>query len=238
MQGTLAAVAALVLLVSVFGLSLASRIPLHLLQLVVGVALLLLGLSWLRKAASRAAGLRPLRDEAAAFDRLAGRLAGGRRPGRRFDAVAFVVAFKGVFLEGLEVAIIAITFGVAAGQLWVALSSAGAAVAGVAVLGVVVHRPLARVPENAMKLGVGLALSSFGTFWVVEGLGVEWPGSEFAVLYIAVAFSLVAFVAVRMLARSADERRAQTPEPDDRSGRRAGVRSSPAAGENGQREDA
>ena len=235
LQGTLAAVAALIVLVSVFGVSLASRIPLHVLQFVVGLALLLFGLSWLRKAVARAVGRRPLRDEPAAFDRLVGRLASEHRPRRQFDSVAFVAAFKGVFLEGLEVTIIAITFGAAARQLWVAFASAGVAVAGVAVLGMIVQRPLARVPENAMKLGVGLVLSSFGTFWVVEGLGVGWPGSELAVLYIAAAYSMASLVAVRLLARPNGEPQRSVPkrtrglESGDRSGRRAGVGGSPAA---------
>jgi uncharacterized membrane protein len=192
----------LVLLVAVFGTSLATMVPLNLLQFVVGLGLLLFGLSWLRKAISRAAGVRPHRDEAAAFERLVGRLKIGRGPVGRFDAVAYVAAFKGVFLEGLEAAIIAITFGAAAQRLWVAFASAGVVVAVVALLGVIVHRPLVRVPENAMKLGVGVLLSSFGTYWVVEGLGGEWPGSELAVAYVAAAYSVATFLIVRLLARS------------------------------------
>jgi uncharacterized membrane protein len=201
LEGASAAIVLLVLLVAVFGTSLATAVPLHLLQFVVGLGLLLFGLQWLRKAVARAAGRRPKRDEEAAFDRLVGRLAGGRRQGKDFDSVAFALAFKGVFLEGLEVAIIAITFGAAAQQLWVAFASAGVATVGVIVLGVIVHRPLSRVPENAMKLGVGLLLSSFGTFWVVEGLGVEWPGSELAVLYITVVYSVAALATIRLLSR-------------------------------------
>lgn len=201
LQGALLAIVILVTLVVVFGTSLATAVPLHLLQFVVGLGLLLFGLQWLRKAIARAAGLRPHRDEAAAFDQLVGRMADGRLGGRR-DHVAFAAAFKGVFLEGLEAAIIAITFGAAAQQLWVAFASAGSAVVGVALLGVIVHRPLSRVPENAMKLGVGLLLSSFGTFWVVEGLGLEWPGSEFAVMYIVAAYSVVTFLVVRLMSRS------------------------------------
>lgn len=203
LRGASAAIVVLVLLVAVFGTSLATAVPLHLLQFVMGLGLLLFGLQWLRKAVSRAAGRRPHRDEEAAFDRLVGRLAGGRRQGHDFDSVAFALAFKGVFLEGLEAAIIAITFGAAAQRLWVAFASAGVATVGVILLGLIVHRPLSRVPENAMKLGVGLLLSSFGTFWVVEGLGGEWPGSELAVLYITAAYSVAAFVVVRLLVRLA-----------------------------------
>jgi uncharacterized membrane protein len=170
------------------------------LQFVVGVGLLIFGLSWLRKAVLRAAGLKPYRNEAAAYDGLVDRLTDDHGRAQTFDAVAFAAAFKGVFLEGLEAAIIAITFGVAAQRLWVAFASAGVAVAGVAIIGVVVHRPLSRVPENAMKLGVGVLLSCFGTFWATEGLGVAWPGSELAVLYLAAVYSAVTFLLVRLLA--------------------------------------
>jgi Ca2+/H+ antiporter, TMEM165/GDT1 family len=245
LQGAVSALAALVLLVVISGVSLATTVPLHLLQFVVGVGLLLFGLSWLRKAVLRAAELKPYRDEAAAYDGLVGRLTGDYRArAGTFDAVAFTAAFKGVFLEGLEAAIIVITFGVAAQQLWVAFVSAGVAFAGVAVLGLIVHRPLSRVPENAMKLGVGILLSSFGTFWVVEGLGVEWPGSELAVLYIAAAYSMASLAAVRLLTRPAREFQRSVPKrsrglkPGDPSGRRAGAGGSPAAGEDGWREDA
>ena len=179
LQGASVAVAVLILLVTLFGAAVATEVPLGLLRLVVGLSLLILGLSWLRKAAARAAGRRPHRDESAAFNRLVGRLTNGHRSGRRLvvDPIAFVAAFKGVFLEGLEAAVIVITFGAAARQLPVAFASAGAAVVAIALLGAIVHRPLTRIPENTLKLGVGLLLSSFGTFWVVEGLGIEWPGS-------------------------------------------------------------
>src|SRR3954453_17393719 len=114
LQGALVAIAILVILVAVFGISLATAMPLHLLQFVVGIALLLFGLQWLRKAVARAAGRRPPRDGIVAFERLAKSMAqDDRHPGFRGDPVAFAAAFKGVFLEGLEAAIIAITFGAA-----------------------------------------------------------------------------------------------------------------------------
>jgi uncharacterized membrane protein len=202
LQGAATAGAILTLLVALFGTALA-KVPLDPLRLVIGIALLLFGLQWLRKAIARAAGRRPPRDESAAFERLVGRLT-GNHPGRRLDPIAFVAAFKGVFLEGLEAAIIAITFGATARQLPTALISAGAAVAFVALLGTIVHRPLTRVPENLLKLGVGVLLSSFGTFWIVESLGGEWPGSDFAVLYVAAAYSAATFLIIRLLARSTE----------------------------------
>jgi uncharacterized membrane protein len=202
LQGASVAIAVLVVLVALFGATLATEVPLRPLRLVVGLGLLVFGLQWLRKAVARAAGRRPHRDESAAFDRLAGRLMSDRRSGRKLDPVAFVAAFKGVFLEGLEVAIIVITFGASARQLSIAFASAGAAVVGVALLGAILHRPLTRVPENALKLGVGLLLSSFGTFWIVEGLGIEWPGSDLAILVIAATYSVATLLIVRLLVRS------------------------------------
>jgi uncharacterized membrane protein len=203
LQGALAAVAILVLLVALFGSTLATEVPLSLLRLIAGLGLLAFGLQWLRKAVERAAGRRPYRDEATAFNRLVGRLTSGHRLGRRLDTVAFIAAFKGVFLEGLEAAIIVVTFGAAAGQLPVAFASAGAAVVSVALLGVIIHRPLTRIPENTLKLGVGLLLSSFGTFWVVEGLGAEWPGSDLAILGIAATYLLVTLLIIWLLSHSA-----------------------------------
>ncbi|MDQ3864278.1 MAG: hypothetical protein M3317_12435 [Actinomycetota bacterium] len=216
LQGALAALVALIVLVAIFGTSLATEVPLHLLQFAVGLGLLILGLSWLRKAVARASGLRPHRDEAAAFERLVERVVSDRRAGHRRDAVAWIAAFKGVFLEGLEAAIIATTFGAAARQMPVAFLSAGAAVALVAIVGVIVHRPLSRIPENALKLGVGLLLSSFGTFWIVEGLGGEWPGSELAVLYIAAAYAAAAFLIVRLVIHSTAAMNAGPGSDDDR----------------------
>jgi uncharacterized membrane protein len=204
LQGAALAALVLILLIALFGTALATAVPLGALRLVVGLALLVFGLQWLRKAVARAAGRRPPRDEAAVFDRIVGRLWDSSCSGRRLDPAAFVAAFKGVLLEGLEAAIIAITFGATARQLPTALISAGAAVAFVALLGTIVHRPLTRVPENLLKLGVGVLLSSFGTFWIVESLGGEWPGSDFAVLYVAAAYSAATFLVIRLLARSTE----------------------------------
>ena len=199
LQGVVVALAALILLIALFGSTLATVVPLGLLRLIVGFGLLVFGLQWLRKAIERAAGRRPHRDEAATFDRLLGTLSRGAAKERQLDAVAFTAAFKGVFLEGLEAAIIVVTFGATANQLPVAYASGGVALVSVALLGVIVHRPLTRIPENTLKLGVGLLLSSFGTFWLVEGLGVEWPGSELAILGITAAYLLLTLLIIRLL---------------------------------------
>ena len=203
LHGAVVALAALILLIALFGSTLATVVPLGLLRIIVGFGLLIFGLLWLRKAIERAAGRRPHRDEAATFDRLLGRMSSDAVSERQLDAVAFAAAFKGVFLEGLEAAIIIITLGATAGQLPVAYGSGGVALVSVALLGAIVHRPLTRIPENTLKLGVGLLLSSFGTFWLVEGLGVEWPGSELAILGITAAYLVVTLLIIRLLSHSA-----------------------------------
>ena len=213
--GTVAAVAALAGATAVFGYALTRWLPESALQLGIGTLLLIFGLQWLRKAILRSAGLKALHDEEATFreEQAAARAAAADN---RFgvDAFGFVVAFKGVFLEGLEVVFIVITFGLNAGS--VPLAAAGAAAAALLVVGagVVVHRPLAQVPENTIKFVVGLLLTTFGTFWATEGLGVfapdseplEWPGGEVALLVVLAAWTAFALIAVRLLRRSGSRR--------------------------------
>lgn len=202
MAGTVAALAVLGLVIAAFG-QLLALVPLHLLQLVIGVLLLLFGLGWLRKAALRTAGIVPLHDEAAIYAR---ETAGLRREGVSPGASAWLggmVAFKAVLLEGLEVAFIVIAAG-AGGHL--AQAATGAALACVLVLGVgvVVHRPLTRVPENALKFVVGVMLSAFGVFWTGEGLGIEWPGNDLALLPFAAVFHAAGLLAAALARRLKD----------------------------------
>jgi uncharacterized membrane protein len=220
-RSTLAGVGAALLALTVAtvaaGYALASWLPEALLQLVIGTLLLIFGLQWLRKAVLRAAGLKAHNDEDATYRE---ELEAGRRAGheQRFglDWFGFVVAFKGVFLEGLEIVFIVITFGLNADD--VAAAAAGAAIAGVVVLGIgaVAHRPLANVPQNTIKFAVGLLLSTFGTFWAVEGLGVfaadgeslDWPGGDAALVVLLALWVTFAWSAVRLLrptARAAAE---------------------------------
>jgi len=201
LQGTGAATAALVLAVAIFGTALATQVPLQLLHLLIGLALLVVGLHWLRKAVARAAGLRAHRNEAISFDRAVRRLSESAPSDRPFDPIAFVASFKGVFIEGMEAAVVVITLGATAHQLPVTVVSAGVALGVVGCLGVILHRPLTRVPENALKLTVGLLLSSFGTFWVVEGFGREWPGADLAIPVIGAIYTGLAFGVIRLLAR-------------------------------------
>jgi uncharacterized membrane protein len=198
--GAGAATLALVVLIGALGPAISS-VPIDTLRLAVGALLLIFGLQWLRKAILRASGYKPLRDEAAAFERERAE-AGEAGPAdrRSIDWYSFTVAFKGVFLEGVEVAFIVISFG-AAQHNGVATAAAAAAVALVIVLaaGVLVRAPLSRVPENTLKFVVGLLLSTFGTFWAAEGAGVSWPGEDAALLAILGLLLAASLTAVRLL---------------------------------------
>jgi len=201
--GTAAAVLVLAVLVGAFGTAIAVLVPIDVLRVVVGGFLLIYGLQWLTKAILRAAGARASHDEAAIYAREVATLRDERPVARDgMDWVSFTVAFKGVLLEGLEVAFIVVTFGASAGMLGPAVG--GAAAAGVLVLAAaaLLRRPLTSVPENAMKFGVGLMLVTFGTFWAGEGIGVEWPAEDASILlllagYLALSLGAVWLVRVR-----------------------------------------
>ena len=203
--GAGAAAVALAVLIAALG-PLISNVPIGTLRVVVGALLLVFGLQWLRKAILRASGYKALHDEAAAFEKeraQAGQAATGAP--RSLDWYSFTVAFKGVFLEGLEVAFIVVTFG-AAKSNGVAIAAAAAASAFVVVVavGAAVRAPLSRVPENALKFVVGLLLTSFGTFWSGEGAGVSWPGGDAALLGILAVMVVTSLVAVRLLSHERD----------------------------------
>jgi uncharacterized membrane protein len=197
--GVAAGLAVLAAMIAVLGPAL-TAIPIDALRLLVGALLLVFGLQWLRKAILRASGYMARRDEAATFEReRAVAQARSKEVRAGVDWYAFTLAFKGVVLEGLEVAFIVITFGAAAHNLWLAAAGAAAALVLVLLVGVSVRAPLSRVPENALKFAVGLLLSSFGTFWAAEGAGVVWPGSDAAILGILAVYGAVSFAYVRML---------------------------------------
>lgn len=203
--GTIAALAVLGLTVALLG-PLLDRVPLHLLQLVIGVLLLLFGMGWLRKAILRAAGVIPLHDEDAIFAAERAELieAAGRRRAS-LGWIAGLAAFKAVLLEGLEVVFIVVAVGAGRGLLWPAALGALAACLAVLAIGAMVHRPLARVPENTLKFGVGVMLSAFGVFWTGEGLGIDWPGGDLALLVFAVLFLGTALATAALLRRQAVE---------------------------------
>jgi uncharacterized membrane protein len=199
LAGTFAGLAVLVVLVVVLG-PLFTTIPVHLLQILVGILLLLFGMRWLRKAILRAAHFIALHDEDKAFADESNLLqAEARAHARGADFIAALAAFKGVMLEGVEVVFIVIAVGAGHGLLLPASLGALGACALVLVIGLVVHRPLASVPENTLKLAVGIMLSAFGTFWTGEGLGIDWPGADLAIPGFAVAFLILAFCAIALL---------------------------------------
>lgn len=203
--GVLAAIATLPIITLALGYALVTLIPESLFQLVIGSLLLIFGLQWLRKAILRASGLKSLHDEDATFraEREAA-LAAGEQTRFGLDWFAFVVTFKAMFLEGLEVVFIVITFGLTADAVGPAAVAAALAFVVVVVIGALVHRPLARIPENTLKFAVGILLTTFGTYWSLEGLGffaagresLAWPGGDWAlpgllVFWVALSLSLV-----------------------------------------------
>jgi uncharacterized membrane protein len=188
-----------------------TAIPLHWLRLFVGGLLLVFGLQWLRKSILRASGYKALHDETEIFQKQVAqaRDATRVRRGAVEDWYSFTLSFKGVVLEGLEVVFIALTFGSNQHDVPLAAIAAGSAVALVAVLGVLVRAPLARVPENTMKFVVGIMLTGFGMFWGAEGAGAVWPGSDAALLVLVPTIAVLALALVGLLRR---QRRTRNPD--------------------------
>ena len=177
-------------------------IPIGTLRLVVGGLLLVFGLQWLRKAILRASGWRAVRDEDAVFARERAEAANAPHVERAgLDWYAFTVSFKGVLLEGLEVAFIVLTFGSTQGSIPLAALGAGAAIVLVVLAGILVREPLGRVPENTLAFAVGVMLTTFGIFWGAEGAGVEWPGGDAALLGVLAFVSLISLGFVTTLRR-------------------------------------
>ena len=199
--GAAAAIVVLGALVALLGLTIATLVPIGLLRLLVGAVLIVFGLQWLTKAILTAAGARASRDETASFGRQVAALADEPPvPTGGIDWISFTVAFKGVLLEGLEVVFIVVTLGAAGGQLGPAIMGAGFAGAGVLAIGAVLRQPLARLPENTLKFGVGLMLVSFGTFWAGEGIGVIWPGDDLSIVLLVVGYLAASVLAMRTVA--------------------------------------
>jgi uncharacterized membrane protein len=186
-------------LVAALGPALTS-LPIDVLRVGVGGLLLVFGLQWLRKAILRAGGLKALHDEAAAFAQEAESARNAGRPAG-FDPYSFTIAFKGVFLEGLEVAFIVLTFGANQHRIPLAAGAAAVAIGLVAAAGIAIRAPLARVPENTMKFAVGVMLTSFGTFWGAEGAGASWPGADAALLVIVPVLLVISLGFVALIRR-------------------------------------
>jgi uncharacterized membrane protein len=173
---------------------------------VVGALLLVFGLQWLRKAILRASGFKALHDEDAAFAQEVRAAETAPRELRAgLDWYAFTLSFKGVFLEGMEVAFIVLTFGSTQGSIPLAAAGAVVALVIVAAVGVAARAPLARVPENTLKFAVGTMLTTFGTFWAAEGAGATWPGHDAAILGVLAFVILWSLALVALLRRRRGE---------------------------------
>jgi uncharacterized membrane protein len=200
--GSVAALAVLLVLILALGAALSS-IPLRAVQLVVGTLLLLFGLRWLRKAMLRSAGVIPLHDENAAYAAHRELLGQARQPRGRHDTFALLATFKITLLEGLEVVFIIVAVAAGGAHLWIPASlGALAALLLVGALGVLLHRPLSHVPENTLKFGVGVLLTSFGSFWVGEGIDVRWPGDDWSLLGLIGGYLLIALLSVTLCRRA------------------------------------
>ncbi|WP_127360253.1 COG4280 domain-containing protein [Actinacidiphila soli] len=200
MIGVVAALLTLAVVVAALGPAI-SRIPIGAMQLVIGGLLLVFGLQWLRKAILRASGYKALHDEDKIYQQQVAAAKAAGTESRAFvtDWYGFTLAYKGVFLEGLEVAFIVVTFGSVQGQIPEASLGAIAAVVLVVVVGLLIKAPLAKVPENTMKFVVGILLSSFGIFWGAEGAGAHWPGADVSLLVIIPAVLVVSLAYVALL---------------------------------------
>jgi uncharacterized membrane protein len=208
--GALAGLAVLTVIIAIFGTAIVLFVPLNALRIVIGSLLLIYGLQWTTKAILRASGAKAKHDEELIYAREVKRLREEAPvPATGIDGVSFAVSFKGVLLEGLEVAFIVITFGTSAGRLAEATVGAIAAILLVVAVGVFVHRPLSRVPENGLKFAVGLMLITFGTFWAGEGVGIEWPASDATIPILLVAYAAVGLVSIGIARRFLDGRRAR-----------------------------
>jgi uncharacterized membrane protein len=185
--GTAAGFLVLAVVVAVFGLAL-SAIPIGPLRLLVGALLLIFGLQWYRKGIARVAVRGLAGMQAGEADE------GGELTGPGLDWTAFVLAFKGVLLEGLEVAFIVVTFGAGANQLGVAVIGGVGAVVLVGAIGAAAHPLVRRIPRSFLQLVVGTLLTTFGTFWAVEGLGAEWPAGDAIILALLVLYSATALI--------------------------------------------
>jgi uncharacterized membrane protein len=195
------AILALAAVIGVLGPAL-SVMPIDTLRLIVGALLLVFGLQWLRKAILRAGRYKAFRDEEALYRaELVKAQTVGTTIRTGMDWYAFTLAFKGVFLEGLEVAFIVLAFGTSQGSIPLAAMGAGIALVLVGFVGVLVQQPLSQVPENTMKFAVGLLLATFGIFWSSEGTGITWPGADVGLVGIFVFLTLVSLGLVAVLRR-------------------------------------
>jgi uncharacterized membrane protein len=200
--GTAAGLALLTVLVLIFNPMLRQiSISVAWLQIIFGAFLFLFGMHWLRKAVLRAAGRKRLHNQARIFEDEKRQMRRAVKPQSRWDWIAFITGFKAVVLEGIEVVFIVVAVGAAEASLIPAAAGAGAALLLVVLLGILLHRPLMRVPENNLKFGVGVILSAFGIFWFGKGSGFIWPGDDLAMLGLMTGVLIMALLSVKMIQR-------------------------------------
>lgn len=228
LEGAAGAVVLLGIVVATVGPALVHWVPLDVLRVIVGLLLLSFGAQWLRKAVLRAAGRKARHDEDKIYASTVKDLEREPQQKGQRDWVALGVSFKGVLLEGFEVVVIVLTLGTAAKRVGLAAAAAGVALVVVGVIGALVARQLSEVPENAMKMAVGIMLVSFGTFWTAEGLGLNWPGSDLFLLALVASYATLAWLAKEILRRAPErgspgsahlsvEHPAETVQPPTRS---------------------
>ena len=215
-SGVVAGVVVLSAVIAVLGPAL-TALPLATLRLFVGGLLLIFGLQWLGKAILRAAGLKARHDDVAIFAAEVAAAKAADVIGRPLvgDWYAFTLSFKGVLLEGLEVAFVAVTLGANQGNIPLAALAAMTAVLVVTIAGVLVQAPLTRVPENTMKFIVGIMLTSFGVYWGAEGAGSQWPGGDSALLVVVPCVALAALALTALLRRTEGRPVAAPPLPTE-----------------------
>ena len=200
MRGTLLAVLALAVLTAVLGVGVLHYVPINVLRGIIGVLLLLFGIKWLRKAILRFSGKKALHDEAEAYQKELGKLQANK--GNTFAAQA--TAFNGVFLEGLEVVVIVLTMGSAAQAYPSAIIGSAIGLVLVLLAGIILRAPLAKVPENVMKFVVGTMLTSFGSFWAGESLGVTWPGQDLSIVLLIAGYLAASWLIISSIKRKGD----------------------------------
>lgn len=203
LRGTLLAVLSLTVLTAVLGIGVLHYVPINVLRGIIGVLLLLFGIKWLRKAILRFAGKKSLHDETEAYQKQLGQLQASK--GNTFAAQA--TAFNGVFLEGLEVVVIVLTMGSAAQAYPSAIVGSAIGLVLVLAAGIILRAPLAKVPENVMKFVVGTMLTSFGSFWAGESLGVAWPDQDLSILLLIAGYLAASWLIVSSIKRRQSERK-------------------------------
>jgi uncharacterized membrane protein len=201
--GAIPAVVVLALIVMLGG-PLLRHVNLQPMQIVIGTLLLLFGMRWLRKAILRSAGKIALHDEELAYEREVQVLKNSEERVRYgIDVAAMITAFNGVLIEGIEVVFIVVAVGSTARRLDSAVAGAAAALVAVAALGLLLRHPLSKIPENALKMIVGIMLTSLGTLWTGEGIGLTWPFGDWAVVAMAILYFVVALVLIMLFRNSA-----------------------------------